>query len=251
MEDDWQAQRKMAGLFPHVQGLTVDVERTRDSRGEGALAIAVEHQYNLQEVEEEAEYEPERAVARFTALRADECRTWAAVASDVELVQLTSGLRKLRDAWMETDARCINLGVQLNMARAENAELAESLRASEHMIKILREDSSNRGGSEGQEAAAEALANWQAAVQELEEERARSAQYRSELEALRRREAEREAALVASRAAHEALELRTAEAEAALASTSAEVETLTTQLQALILKQKGTSESMLMSTKRR
>jgi chromosome segregation ATPase len=192
-----------------------------------------------------ASYEPEHAVARFTALRADEYREWSRGASDAEIAQLTSGLRKLRDAWMEADARCINLEVDLNMSRRETQDLAVALDAAEAKQEALMEETVDLRAVQAQQAEAAAHADLRAAAQQLAELRQQVSQMREALDAMSKRDAAREVALASSKAAQEASECRAVEAEAALAATSSEVETLTNQVRALILKQKGVSESAL------
>lgn len=248
--DEWEAQLKMASvrLGAEKAGLHAGADACRRNCADSA-ALAGDCMGSSGSDPDSAPYELERAVTRFTALRADEYREWATGASDVEIAQLTSGLRKLRDTWMEADARCINLEVELKMSRQENRDLAVALDAAVAKQEALMEESANARVAEAQQAEAAAHADVEAAAQELAELREQVSEMRAELEALGQRDAMREVALASSKAAHETAERRAAEAEAALAATSSEVETLTNQVRALILKQKGASESALSKRK--
>jgi hypothetical protein len=244
----WEKELKMASVRLGAEKAGLPARVDASGRSSAGSAAVVGRRVGSSGSDHDG-YEPERAVTRFTALRVEEYREWVTGASDVEIAQLTSGLRKLRDAWMEADARCINLEVELNIARESNQELTAALHAAEAEREALVEELANARAADTLQAEVGARAEADASAQEVAELRKQASAMRAELDALNQRDVAREVALASSRAAQDFAELRAAEAEAALAATSVEVETLTSQVRALILKSKGASESALLKRK--
>lgn len=244
-DEEWQDQLKSAGVRHSSRAV---------GNGNGHLQ------------EPATPFQPSRAVTLFTALRTDARHQWASGATDDELSQLTLGVRDLRDAWLEADARCINLEVQLNMTHTEHDELAAADQARRAEATAAAEESARGERAAAAEAAAvaakaaEIAATEEAelgvaavAAMELEMKSLRKdvARLEAESEARDRRDNERETELASSRAAVAESERRAAGAEARLLKKEAEVEMIAEQLREAILKQMAASESAMVKARRR